>query len=140
MEDEHPKHEVHRISVEYPADINPEDLAHFIELPKFAKAWKKLGLNEDDRQALYIMIMMGPEKPPIIPGSGGLRKIRFAPRRWNTGKSGAARVCYAFFMDHSIVLLVRIYDKHEKDDLSKREINDIRELLEEFVRRLEESK
>lgn len=121
-----------RIALAHPPDLSPEDLLQFVELPSFAKGWKALGLTDDDRDALHVCIMAAPSGPPVIPGSGGLRKARFAPARWNTGKSGAARVCYAYFADLSIVLLVTIYAKNRKEDISAAETRKIRTLLKEI--------
>ncbi|MGW8257775.1 MAG: hypothetical protein ACWGMZ_09855 [Thermoguttaceae bacterium] len=86
--------------------LSPQDLLSFIELDEFINDWKKLGLNEDnDLFALQIAIMANPKGSPVIEGTGGLRKLRFATRRSGRGKRGSARVCYVFFEDHAIVLL-----------------------------------
>jgi len=62
--------------------------------------------------------MCAPDKPSVVKGTGGLRKIRFAPAPWATGKSGAARVCYVYFEEFSIVLLIAAYSKKEKENIS----------------------
>jgi len=82
-------------------ELTPEDLLHFVELDEFRDDWEQLGLDvEGDLWALQILIMRNPGGTPVIPETGGLRKMRFAPGRWNTGKSGAVRVCYVYFPDH----------------------------------------
>lgn len=134
------KHSKSRLVVEHPAVLRPEDWARFVELPGFSGAWKKLKLNDEDRKALQVLIMMGPKEAPVIKGTGGLRKARFAPVRWKVGKSDAARVCYAYFADYSIVLLVAIYRKSRKDNLSQAERNEIKRLLDRFERQLESEK
>jgi len=82
--------------------------------------------------------MLSPTSPPVIRGTGGLRKMRFAPPSWHTGKRGALRVCYVFLHEHAIVLLVGFYAKNEREDLTAQErkdfavmIKDIQEFLEE---------
>src|SRR5688572_26057880 len=86
------------------------DLLHLVELDEFVQDWDKLGLNDDDDMwALQLEIMRAPERAPLVQGTGGLRKLRFAPPRWKSGKSGAARVCYVYFREHGIVLLVMAY-------------------------------
>jgi len=113
-------------------------LLHFIETTVFTKAWDDLGLDdEEDLMALQLAIMSQPETAPIMPGTGGLRKLRFAPARWNTGVSGAARVCYVYFEDYGIVLLVYVYDKHQKDDLSDAEKRAIRDYIRRAKRELD---
>lgn len=109
--------------------FSPEDFVQFYELHEFTDAWSDLGLNDDDLYALQVCIMLAPDKPPVISGTGGLRKIRFAPRRLNLGKSGAYRVCYAYFSAANIVLLVLVYTKNEQDNLSKAQKNAIRDAL-----------
>ena len=86
----------------HPPTINPEDVLTFIELDGFAGDQERLGLDDVDYRALQIMLMVNPEAP-LMRGGGGLRKLRFAPLRWNTGKSGAARVCYSYYPQWSVV-------------------------------------
>ncbi len=120
-----------RVTLTYPKHaFSPEDLLHFVELTEFTQAWDSLGLDdEDDLLALQLMIMTAPKKAPVIKGTGGLRKLRFAPAKWNTGVSGAARVCYVYFEEFGIVLLVIAYSKGEADDLSDAGKRAIRKLI-----------
>jgi hypothetical protein len=132
MEKKHRKGRQH-VTLRYPKHvISPEDLLHFIEVPGFTKAWDALGLDdEDDLMALQLLIMSQPKAAPVISGTGGLRKLRFAPARWNTGTSGAARVCYVYFEKYGIVLLVCVYDKHKQDDLSDAG----KKIIRDYIRR-----
>ena len=92
---------------------------NFIELPCFSRRWATLGLNdENDLAAVQIAIMSGPKTCPTIKGTGGIRKLRFAPARWNTGKSGAARVLYVYFEEYGMVLLCLVNGKSEVDNIS----------------------
>jgi len=117
--------------VDYPEhELSPEDFLRFVELDEFADDWKKLGLNvEADLWALQIMIMFAPDQHPVIPGTGGLRKMRFAPEDWGSGKRGGIRVCYVYFPEHYIVLLVAAYGKNEKDNLTNEEKRGIRKYI-----------
>src|SRR2546427_733072 len=91
----------HRATLVYPKHaFRPEDLLRFIELRPFADGWRDLKLNDDALLALQIMIMLNPKGNPVVAGTGGLRKMRFAPARWQTGKSGAARVGYVYLQDY----------------------------------------
>lgn len=79
-------------SVVYPGHVlDPEDLLTFFELKWFTRDWDGLGLRESDDElcALQLMIMCDPAGYPVIPGTHGLRKLRFAPSTWNKGKRGA---------------------------------------------------
>lgn len=117
-------------TLQYPSHVfQPMELLSFIEMEGFYQDLKDLGLDDDDLSALQVLIMSNPKIPPVIPGTGGLRKIRFAPAGWRRGKRGAARVCYVYFEDYGIVLLVVAYRKNEKDDLSADEKKAIRNLI-----------
>jgi hypothetical protein len=93
-------------------------LLHFIELDGFSEDWKRLGLNDEDLASLQLTIIGEGRHAPLIAGTGGLRKLRFAPPRWNVGRRGATRVCFALFEEYGIVLLVMAYAKNEVDDIS----------------------
>jgi len=76
--------------------------------------------------------MLNPQGHPVVQGTGGLRKLRFAPLRWKTGKSGAVRIGYVYLQEHGVVLLVIAYSKNEKDDLAPAEKKAIRQLIEKI--------
>jgi len=80
----------------------------FLHLDIFDDAWSELGLGDDDLQELQSEILASPERYPIIRGTEGLRKIRFAPSREARGKSGAYRVGYARFREFGFILLVTV--------------------------------
>ena len=87
--------------------LEPEQLLHFVELDEFGADWERLGLDvEVDLAALQHELMLNPMAGDLVPGTGGLRKFRFAPPRWNKGKSGALRVCSAYFPEFWTLLLM----------------------------------
>ena len=57
-----------------------------------------------------------PRAGRIIPGTGGLRKVRFA--RPGKGKSGGTRVVYYYHNDRKPILLLLIYAKADQDNLT----------------------
>ncbi len=125
------------ILVTYPKHrMAPEDTIDFIEMSGWSNDCKRLGLNEVELLAMRVGIMSGPDRAPIIKGTGGLRKMRFAPARWETGKRGAARVCYVYFKDYDIVLLVKIYSKNEKANLSAADRATLKKAINMFKTRL----
>ena len=117
-----------RLTLQYPKHgLSPEDLLHFIESTVFTKRWEELGLDdEEDLTALQLVVMSNPTGCPVVRGTDGLRKLRFVPPKAKCGKSGGFRVCYVYFEEYHIVLLVYVYTKHEKDELSAGERNAIR--------------
>lgn len=65
-------------------------------------------------------------------GTGGARKIRFAPSTVARGKSGALRIIYSFFPLYAHVLLILAYGKGEKAELTARERSACVELLKRY--------
>lgn len=133
------KHLKERVTLNHPRCMEPEDWLRFIETSGFTKSWKKLGLTDDDILATQMMIMVSPQGPPVVPGTNGLRKIRMSPPSVNVGKRQAFRVCYVFFERHSVAVLVAIYPKSRKDDLSCDEKKQIAELVKRFGECLDQS-
>jgi hypothetical protein len=95
----------------------PESLLEFFELEPFVRRWKKYGFPDEELGNLEIEIMAGPRLHPVIPGTRGLRKMRYSPASWRKGKSGALRVCYVYFERWGAVALLIVYAKHEMDDI-----------------------
>ena len=93
------------------AEFDPAEWPKFIELPGFTRAWTSLGLSDVDLTALQGAILEGPNRYPVLSGTGGLRKIRFARPGEGRGKSGSYRACYAGFLDNDVVVLAMVYDK-----------------------------
>ena len=90
----------------------------FIQVRGFTSRWRSLGLSDEDLQALEAAILSRPEAGPVMQGTAGLRKMRFAPPTWHTGKSGAIRVCYAIFRQYALIYLVTLFTKNESDNLT----------------------
>jgi hypothetical protein len=63
-------------------------------------------------------------------GTGGLRKLRFAPASWRKGKSGATRVGYVYFVTRETIVLVVMYSKDKKDNLSPSERQQVKAIVE----------
>ena len=90
----------------------------FIYLAPFEARRKKLGLTDEDLEALEKEILANPQAGKVMSGTGGVRKIRFAPPSWHTGKSGAARVVYFLYSAGDAVYVITVFAKNEKDNLS----------------------
>lgn len=122
----------------YPAHaIKPEDLLTFIELSVFTKIWSKLGLTDEDLLLVQMAIMCDPQGPPVIADTGGVRKLRFVPKRMSAGKRGGMRCCYKFFVEHKVVVLALAYPKSMKEDISAEDKKRIRKAIEEIERELD---
>src|ERR1700722_15565615 len=90
----------------------------FIQPSSFVTDWRRLGLTDEDLQALETELMERPSAGPVMKGTGGLRKVRFAPPSANRGKSGAMRVCYIMFSSAGCCYLLAIFPKNEQANLS----------------------
>jgi len=101
----------------------------FIMTPEFDKNWVKLGLNDDDLKKLQEEILINTKVGPVIEGTGGLRKLRFA---LDAGKSGGARVLYIDLAIYEEVYLISVFPKNEKINLSKAEKNAVKKVIEQL--------
>ena len=73
--------------------------------------------RHDERyRQLQIALILRPEQGPIIKGSGGLRKIRWATS--GGGKRGGLRVIYYWAPGEQTFYLVDAYTKAEQGDLT----------------------
>ena len=99
----------------------------FVELPIFRSRWKTLGLNDDDLKRLQEEILLDSKIGSVMKETGGVRKMRFALE--HRGKSGSIRVIYVDFEAYEKIFLITAYPKNEKDNLSKAERNELRELV-----------
>ena len=82
---------------------------------------------------------MPPDAPPVMRGTGGLRKVRFAPVSSAAGKSGGCRVCYAYFPEFGLVYLCAVFPKSARANLTPAESEAFRKVLEVFRRYLRQN-
>ena len=86
-----------------------------VETAAFARRAEKL-LSADEHDALITLLAEQPDAGDEIPGTGGVRKLRFGAQ--GKGKSGGARVIYYFFDQGTPLYAIFIYGKGEQADLS----------------------
>ena len=67
--------------------------ALFVELPAF-ETHRAAYLDDERFRELQVELMREPDRGAVIPGSGGLRKMRFADPRRGKGKRGGLRIIY----------------------------------------------
>ncbi|MBR0280054.1 MAG: type II toxin-antitoxin system RelE/ParE family toxin [Oscillibacter sp.] len=105
-------------------------------LPSFEKDRKRLGLTEEERDALASDLMLNPKAGPVIRGTGGARKLRYALA--NRGKSAGARIIYADFSEYHRLYFLTAYAKREKANLTAKECNELKKLLNILEQKLQE--
>lgn len=86
-----------------------------IETPYFRKKSPKV-LSENEVEELKFFLATNPEKGDVVPGLGGIRKVRWQAQQ--KGKLGGARVIYFFHNMTLPLFLLDVYAKSEKGDLS----------------------
>jgi len=69
-----------------------------------------------------------PDVGKIIPGSGGLRKLRWSAK--GHGKRGGIRSIYYWFVSQDTILLLYAYPKSKRDDLTPEQLKQLRKLVE----------
>jgi mRNA-degrading endonuclease RelE of RelBE toxin-antitoxin system len=87
-----------------------------------------LALNDDQYRALQAALVASPSVGPVIPGGGGLRKLRWVGS--GRGKRGGARVIYRWFPEREKLLMLFVFLKQERDNLSALQLKQLRFVAE----------
>ena len=99
----------------------------FIQTNEFQACWKELGMTEDDLRQFQEHLLECPEAGPVIQGTGGVRKVRWA--RQGKGKSGGLRIIYIDIRNRETIWLITAFGKNEQDSLSSAEKKHIKEFV-----------
>ncbi len=86
-------------------------------------------LSDEEYRRLQMALVLNPNAGAVIPGSGGLRKIRWAIA--GHGKRGGIRVIYYWAIVHDKILMLYIYAKSEQGDLTPDQVKVLRKIVEE---------
>ena len=100
----------------------------FVETPVFTKRVKEL-LADEDYRALQVALLLRPEQGPVIKGSGGLRKVRWA--RKGAGKRGGIRVIYYWHPEDQVFYMLFAYEKTAQADLTPQQLKILARLVRE---------
>ena len=102
----------------------------FVETPVFTATIQR-HLDDEQYRKLQIALMLRPEQGPVIQGSGGLRKVRWATT--GGGKRGGLRVIYYWAPGDQAFYMVYAYTKSAQGDLTPAQTRQLsRVVREEF--------
>jgi mRNA-degrading endonuclease RelE of RelBE toxin-antitoxin system len=99
-----------------------------IETPIFTKQVLEV-LQDDEYRLFQNMLLERPDAGKIIPGSGGLRKIRWSAE--GRGKRGGIRVIYYWFTAQGAILLLFIYPKNVQANLTVDQQKQLKKIVDE---------
>ena len=85
-------------------------------------------LSAQERTDLITLLAWTPLAGDVIPGTGGVRKLRFAGG--GRGKRSAFRVIYYVLTDELPIVAITLYGKNEKSDLTPAERDGARRIVE----------
>lgn len=102
----------------------------FVETPVFTR--RIVGLLPDDSyHELQVALTLRPELGALIPGGGGLRKVRW--RVPGSGKRGGLRVIYSWVTADETIFMLLVYPKSKQDDLTPTQVKTLRNVVEEWL-------
>jgi mRNA-degrading endonuclease RelE of RelBE toxin-antitoxin system len=99
----------------------------FVETPTFTKRILDL-MDDDEYRELQTHLARHPEVGKLIPGSGGLRKLRWAGS--GRGKRGGLRLIYYWWIAQDRISMLFFYRKTDQDDLTPEQVRRLRRALE----------
>jgi mRNA-degrading endonuclease RelE of RelBE toxin-antitoxin system len=99
-----------------------------IETPIFSKQ-VLAALSDDEYRQFQSILRERPDAGKVMPGSGGLRKIRWAAE--GRGKRGGIRVIYYWFTSRNTILLLFIYPKNVQANLSVDQLKQLKKIVDE---------
>lgn len=88
-------------------------------------------MDDSSYAGLQEFLAQDPEAGMVIPGSGGVRKIRWSGS--GRGKRGGSRILYYIWTEDRILMLFA-YLKNEMEKLSQSQLKQLKTLVEENLK------
>jgi len=98
-----------------------------VETPIFTKRVLQ-ALTDDEYRALQVAMVASPGAGSVITGGGGLRKLRWGGS--GREKRGGTRVIYRWFPEREQILMLFVFLKQERDNLSALQLKQLRQVAE----------
>lgn len=90
-------------------------MMRFVEFGTFTRRVYEL-LDDEEYRAMQNVLLENPNAGVVIPGTSGVRKLRWAGS--GRGKRGGLRVIYYVALPEQSFVMIHIYAKGEQEDLS----------------------
>ncbi len=104
-----------------------------VRTSRYVKDMRRIGVTPEDVAELEAAIAGDPKLGDVIPGLGGMRKIRFGIG--NRGKRGGGRAIYFLIVSDDMAVMLLAYAKNEQEDLTKEQRKAVLALMKEIVER-----
>lgn len=99
----------------------------FIETPLFTRLVADY-LSDEEYLKLQQALAENPEAGPVVPGSGGVRKLRWAMA--GRGKRGGLRVIYYVRSRQGIIWMLTLYPKNVAENIPAHVLRQIRQEID----------
>lgn len=100
----------------------------FIETPFFTKALDRY-LDDDEYRELQTHLNKHPESGQVVPGSGGVRKLRWAAE--GRGKRGGLRVIYYLRLARGQIWMLTLYGKNVRENIPAHALRAMKEATQD---------
>ena len=95
-----------------------------IESKLFERQWPSVWTDAEHDEFID-WLAKNPDAGDVIPSGHGIRKVRW--RRAGVGKSGGVRIIYARYDEYGNLILITIYAKSDRENISVKEIRKIKD-------------
>ncbi len=100
----------------------------FIETPLFSRMLERY-LGDEEYASLQAMLNTRPEAGTVVPGSGGVRKLRWGAD--GRGKRGGLRVIYYLRTTRGQIWMLTLYGKNVCENIPGHVLKQLREEIED---------
>jgi len=104
-----------------------DELVTFIEAPLFSRLLPDY-MDDEAYAELQWALALHPEAGAVVPGSGGVRKMRWAGS--GRGKRGGLRVIYYWRRSESEIWMLNIYAKAKQENAPVHLLRALKEAIE----------
>lgn len=99
----------------------------FKETPVFTRLVTAL-LTDDEYKELQVHLIENPCAGPILKGTGGCRKIRWA--KDHSGKSGGIRILYYWITANAQIYMLYAFPKNEQENLTAAQKKTLKQIVQ----------